>query len=364
MNGRVGRITAVVTKDLRAFSRDTFFVLVTVLGIVFYVVVFHLLPSSVDETVRLGVAGLDLPTPVERLAQDNDQGLAIQTFDDREALRAAVEGVSDEEVVAGISFPDGFGTDVAAGQAVTVEVLLTADVPDGIRTAMTGMVRELAYLVAGEPLPVTQLAQDEVVVGVDRAGDQVSLREQMRPLFAFLVLLVESFALASLVAGELQTRTATALLVTPLRPAELLGAKAIVGTALAFVEATALLVLTGTLQLAPGPLLLAVLLGSVLVTGLGLIAGSLGRDFLGIIGWSMLFMVPLAIPAFSVLFPGTAAAWVTWLPSHGFVAALVGLTAHDLPLADVAGDLLALAAWGAGGLVIGGWALRRRVASL
>ena len=356
-----------VGKDLRLFGRDRFFLLVTVLGIGFYVLVLALLPSTVAETVRLGISGLDLPPGAAALidAGAADQGLAVTVFDDREGLRAAVAGeVDDDPVVAGIAFPDDFLADVRAGAPVRVEVLVTADVPAEIRTGVTGMVRELAYLAAGEPLPITPLAQDEVVVGTDRAGAQVSLREQMRPLFAFMVLLVESFALATLVAGELQTRTATAILVTPLTTAELLVAKAIFGTALAFTEATALLVLTGTLRIAPGPLLLAVLLGSVLVTGVGLVAGSLGRDFLGIIGWSMAFMIPLAVPAFGVLFPGSAATWVTLLPTAGFVDALVGLTALDLTLGEVAGDLLALATWGAVALVVGAWTLRRRVVSL
>jgi ABC-2 type transport system permease protein len=364
-----GRVGALVSKDLRAFSRDRFFVLVSLLGIAFYVLVLYLLPASVDETVGLGITGLDLPPGViEAFGQAGaEEGLALARFDDRDALLAAIAGEGDEDgraLVAGIAFPEGFVGDVRAGEQVTVEVIIGAAVPVEVRGAVSGMVRELAYAVAGEQLPVALPSEDEIIVGIDRAGDQVSLREQMRPLFAFLVLLVETFALATLVAGEIQTRTLTALLVTPLRIPELLTAKTIVGTGLAFTEATLLLALTGSLQMAPGPLLLTLILGSLLVTGVGLVAGSLGRDFLGIIGWSMVFMVPLAIPAFSVLFPGSVATWVTWLPTHGFVAALVGLTAHDLPLADVSGELAGLAAWGLASLVIGTWTLRHRVARL
>lgn len=365
MDGAVRRMSAMVGKDLQAFARDRFFMVVTFLGLAFYIGVLALLPATVEETVSIGVTGLDLPAAASAaLGEGADQGLAVSTFEDSESLRAAVEGDAEETVAAGIVFPADFVADTVAGESVTVEVLVTADVPPEIRTAVTGMVREMAFLAAGEPLPVTRLDANEVVVGTDRVGDQVSIREQMRPLFAFAVLLTESLALATLVAGEIHTRTATALLVTPLRVGELLGAKAVVGTLLAFAELLVLLALTGTLQIAPGPLLLTSLLGAVLVTGVGLIAGSLGQDFLGIIGWSILFLVPMMIPAFTVLFPGSTAAWVTWLPSHGFVAALDGLANQGLSLDAVAGDLASLIAWSIAALGVGWVVLGRRVANL
>lgn len=366
MSGATDRVLAVITKDLRAFSRDTFYVVVTVLGLVFYVIVLYLLPTSVDESVSLGIAGRDIPAPAAAVLAlgAGEQGLDVRVVDSREALREAVLGEAEgEPVAAGVVFPDGFLADVAAGERVAVEVLVTADVPGEVETAVTSMVREIAHLIAGQPLPVTMLDTDQVVIGVDRVGAQTSLRDQMLPMFAFAVLLTESFALASLVAGELHTRTATALLVTPLSVPELLTAKAVVGTLLAFVQTGVLLAVTGGFEPAPGPLLLTLLLGSLLVTGVGLIAGSLGKDFLGIVSWSMLFMVPLAVPAFTVLFPGSAAAWVQALPTHGFVAAMIELT-RGLSLGDVAGDLLALAAWCAVGIAAGMLALRMRVARL
>ena len=53
------------------------------------------------------------------------------------------------------------------------------------------------FLVLGEP-PPTDVIGEPVVLGVDRVGDQVSLREQLRPLLAFFVLMTETFALALL----------------------------------------------------------------------------------------------------------------------------------------------------------------------
>lgn len=359
MSGRLGVIGAIIRKDLVAFSRDRFYVLVTVLGLVTYVAMYWFLPNSVDETIEVGIYW-----PVGTPQFITDQGLELIAFDSTESLQAAVEGEGEVSVPIGLEFPPDFATSVRAGAATTVRVLLTADVPDEYRNAMTSFVRELAYSMAGSALPVTQPATSEVILGEDRAGDQVSLQEKMGPMFVFFVLLIETFALATLVAAEIQARTVTAVLATPVRLSDFLAAKALMGTMLAFVEALLLVALIGVLGISPLVLIITLLLGALLVTGFGLIAGSTGKDFIGIVFWSMVFMIPLAIPSFAVLFPGSAAGWVKLLPSYGLVESIVRATAYGDGLTDLLGPLLLLAGWCAiafaGGLV----ALRRKVASL
>jgi ABC-2 type transport system permease protein len=359
MRDRLGIIGAIIRKDLKAFSRDRFYVLITALGLVTYVAMYWFLPDTVDETLEVGVHWPEGSSPFA-----TDEGLDLITFADAAALQAAVEGKGDTTVPIGLDFPAGFVSSVQAGAPTTVRVLLTADVPDEYRRAMTSFVRELAYSFAGSALPVTQPATSEVILGEDRAGDQVSLQEKMGPMFVFFVLLIETFALATLVAAEIQARTVTAVLATPTRLSDFLAAKAIMGTTLAFVEAMLLVILIGVLGTSPLVLIIALLLGALLVTGFGLIAGSTGKDFIGIVFWSMLFMIPLAIPSFAVLFPGSAAAWVKILPSYGLVESIVGATAYGDGLGDLLGPLLLLAGWClvafAGGLL----ALRRKVAML
>jgi ABC-2 type transport system permease protein len=332
---------------------------VSILGLVAYVALFWLLPASVDETVTVGVHLEGAGPVLAGLGGDTD-GLRLVAFDDSATLEAAVH--ADDEVLGGLDFPSGFLTDVAAGELTTVRVVLTADAPEELRPALAAFVRELAFTVAGSPPPVVLPDLEEAVLGVDRSGAQISLREQLRPLLVFLVLLVEMFALASLVAAEIHQRTITAILVTPARVVDVLAAKSILGTALAFGQALLLLVATGAFVRGLPIVALALLLGSVLVTGVAMVSGSLGRDFIGIVFWSVLFMIPLAIPAVAVLFPGSAAAWVQALPTHGLVRVIVGVTAHGDGWAAVASDLGVLAIWCVAVFAIGVMVLRRRVA--
>ena len=75
------------------------------------------------------------------------------------------------------------------------------------------MVREIAFAAAGSDVPVTLPAEEVIILGEDRAGNQVSLQQNMGPLLIFFILMVETFALAGLVASEIQTRTVTAVLI-------------------------------------------------------------------------------------------------------------------------------------------------------
>lgn len=363
------RVLAIAAKDLRLFARDRFFTLVTALGLAFYAIVFWLLPATVEESVPVGLHLPGLPQQVLESVTDNtDQGFALTVFPSSQALEDAVR--EGEQVVAGLDLPAGF-LDPALGitdaapdpdaATPTVRLLLAGDVPPALRDALSGVVRELALTLTGQPPPVDLPPEEELVLGVNRAGDPVTVREQLRPLLVFFVLLVEMFALASLVASELTQRTITAVLSTPARVVDVLAAKTLVGTGLAFVQAALLAAVTLTLATRPGLVLLALLLGAVLVTGLGLLVGSLGQDFLATVFLSVLFFVPLAIPAFAVLFPGSPAGWVQVLPTAGLAEILTRVAADAAGWGELWPQLAQLAGWGVLAWVIGAAVLRRRV---
>jgi ABC-2 type transport system permease protein len=361
MAGGADAVRAIVAKDLRLFARDRFYAFVSVLGIVAYAALFWALPATVEATIGLGV---HLPGGEALLQGDLDaageEGFDVAVFDSSSALENAV--AEGDDVVAGLDFPEGFLQATMAGEATTVRVLLAGEAPVELRDALTALVREVAFALSGEEPPVTIPDAEEIVLGVDRADDPVPLRDELRPLLIFLVLMVEMFALASLVAVEIAQRTVSAVLVTPARVIDLLAAKGLLGTGLAFSQALLLALVTGALLTAPGVLVVALLLGAVLVTGFGLIAGSIGKDFVAIVFWSVLFFIPLAIPAFSLLFPGSPGLAVRVLPTYGLAEALLRATAHGAGFAETWPHLALLAAWGAAAFVAGAVVLGWRAA--
>jgi ABC-2 type transport system permease protein len=365
-------VLAIVRKDLLEFSRDRLWMILTPFALVMFAVVFWLLPSTVDETITVGVAPESLALVLEGLSGAGDasaEGLRVLPFESEEALAEAVASRTrvplpggEERVAIGLSFPEGFALAMALGRPTTVRVYLDAGVPDEVRSAMTSAVREIAFSVSGATLPVTLPDQEEVVLGVDRAGAQVPLRERMRPMLAFFVLLTESLALASLLATEVGSRTVSALLVTPARVSDVIAAKATTGTVLAFSQAFLLLLVTRSLDQNAAVVLTAVLLGALLMAGVALLAGAAGRDFMGTLFLGMLFLIPLMVPAFSLLFPGSASGFVQALPSYGIVQALVGASTFGQGFGDLAGHFVTGTAWALGVLALGWLVLARRVA--
>jgi ABC-2 type transport system permease protein len=351
----------IVVKDLTAMSRELIFVFMTVLGIVTFVVLYWVLPDSPDDTITLGVRGEGLELAINAMAGESEEGLGIHFFSDTESLRAAVE---NRDVEVGLNFPDGFVADIVSGEQVTVTIFARPNLPPEITTAMSSMVRELAYAMAGYQIPITEPDEETVILGFDRAGEELALRDRMRPLYAFIVLIMEAVALGALIAAEVQRRTIVALLATPTRLADILTAKILVGTSVAFSEAMLVMLLIQGFGPVPGVVIVALLLGAIMVTGVAMIAGSAGKDLVATMLIGIVLLVPLAIPAFSVLIPGTAAPWVRVLPSYSLVQAVVDVSFYDAGWADSVRSLLTLAGWcvvfAAGGVLI----LARRVTRL
>jgi ABC-2 type transport system permease protein len=368
---RLGIIGAIVRKDLVEFSRDRLWMILTPLALVMFAVVFWLLPATVEETITVGITPPALAWALEAMGENESGGLRAVGFDSEEELAAAVAGerrvlIGEREypLAIGLAFAEGFLLRMATGQETAVRVYLDTSVPPEIQGAMTSAVREIAFAVSGAGLPVSELAAEEVVLGTDRAGAQVPLRERMRPMLAFFVLITEALALASLIASEVSSRTVTALLVTPARTADVLAAKGVMGTLLAFSQAFILLLVTRSLDQNVLVLLAAVLLGALLVSGVAMFTGAAGKDFMGTLFYGMLFLIPMMVPAFALLFPGTASAWVQVLPSYGIIQAMVGASVYGQGFAELANYFAVAVLWVVALFTMGWLALQKKVNAL
>jgi len=345
-------IKAIVHKDLREFARDRLWIMLTPLSLVFLVVTFWFLPDSVDETITVGVCPPELASMLTLLETGENlqttgldsRGLDIVTFADEEQLAAAVAGTGAgggvPAVAIGLAFPTNFplalATASVSGQPVTVLVFVDAAVPQVLARAVTSQIRELAFglqaAAAGrnplELLPVTLPDVQQMILGEDRIGDQVPIRAKMMPMLAILILIIEAVALAGLVAVEIEQRTVTAILVTPATSGDFLLAKSVTGAILALSQGVLFLLATGSFGGNWLLVLLLMLLGAVMMSAVGMIAGAAGNDFMTTLFCSLLLSVPLMIPAFSLLIPGSAATWVKFLPSFNLLQGMVDVVGY------------------------------------
>ncbi len=254
---------------------------------------------------------------------------------------------------------------LAGASDLTVTVYTGPGTPDEVREAARALVREAGLQLTGKQLPVTFPTEREIVLGEDRAGRQIPLRARIRPLFAFMILLMETFSMASLISNEVLHRTVTAILVTPTRLADVLLAKTIFGTGLALTQGVVVLAFVGAFTAENWLLLLITMtLGAVIFTAVAMIIGAAGKDFLGQIFYAVLFTIPLIIPAFAVLFPGSAAPWVRIIPPYPIISVLVDTVIYERGFAQTWPSLAFAVAWTAALYAVGLVTLRRKVASL
>ena len=344
-------IGALISKDFSLFFKNRFFALMTALGIVFYLAIYFLMPSSVDETLVIGLYAPVMP-PAFELTEE--EGLEFQMAESEAALK---EAVIEGEYLAGIALPADIMDRFASGQKPRVNVYFASSVPEELKDGVVVLIEELAYQETGLGFE----ASEPEILGPDMMGMQIPPRDRMRPLFAIFIMLFEIFGLAVLISEEVERRTIQALLVTPMTLKDLFAAKGAVGMTLAFGQAVLFMGIVGGMSQQPLIILATLLLGGVLVTGVGFLLAALGKDMMSVMGWFVIALVILVIPSFGVVFPGTVSGWAKVIPSYYLVDTVHRVSNFGAGWGDIGYNLLILLGFAVALVWIGIIALRRKL---
>jgi len=349
MNLRI--IGALISKDFALFFRNRFFALVTVLGIVAYTIVYFVMPSSVDESLKIGLYAPVMPPVFEQL---QEEGLEIEVVESDEALR---EAVTEGQYMAGVALPADIMEKLLLGQKTQITLYFASDTPEEIKDAVGVVIRELAYLQIGQPLAIEV---SEEILGPDMIGMQIPPRDRLRPLFAIFIIMTETLGLATLISEEVEQRTIQALLVTPMRVKELFAAKGTIGVGLAFGQAVLFMAIVGGISSQPLIILTALLLGAVLATATAFLIASVAKDLMSVTAWSIPVLIILIIPSIGILLPGTLTGWVEVIPSYYLVDTVHQAANFGAGWGDVWRNLLVLLGFNLAIVWIGVIALRRK----
>jgi hypothetical protein len=350
MNGRTVR--ALLKKDTALFLSNRFYMLMTIVGLVFYIGMYFILPQTVDETLKLAAYA---PVPPPAFAQLTDEsGMEIKLFDTEDALKQAVlEG----EYTAGIALPADIMAVWASGGQPTIAIYYPSSSPTEVADAIAALVKELAYAQTGQALAFNVNAE---VLGPDMLGSPVPLRDRMVPMMAIFILLLEIMSLASLITVEIEQGTARALLATPMGIGDLFTAKGILGGVLAMAQVIIFMLLVGGFSHQPLLMLVTLLAGSLFAIGTGFLVASLARDVMAVTGISLVIFVVLAIPGFGSLIPGMLSGWAKAIPSYYLTDTINRIANYGAGWGDVALNLAIVSGIAALFLGLGMIALRRR----
>lgn len=332
-----GVIKALVAKDFALFFRNRFYTLITILGIFIYLIVYFVMPPSVDENLEIGLYAPVVPPVFEVIQQG--EGIEFEIYDSEEALK---EAITDGVHAAGVVLPADIMEKFASGLKPVVTLYFSTDAPDEIKDIVETMIRELAYLQTGQTLAIEVSAE---ILGPDLLGEQIPIRDRMRIMLAIILIMLEMMGLASLISEEVEHDTIRALLVTPMSIRDFFAAKLIMGTSLAFIQGALFMAIVGGLGNQPFIVLFALLLGSVLFTGSGFLIASVSKDMLSSMGWGITLLLIFSIPAFGVIFPGTVTGWAKAIPTYYLTNTLHQASNFNAGWGDIWTDLLILLAF-------------------
>lgn len=345
-------IKTLVAKELKLFMKNRFFAVITVLGMFFYLLVYFLMPKTVNETLKLGIYAPTIPPILE---QFQGEGLKLDSFDSEEKLKNAV---LQGKVSAGIAFPVDFMKIIATGERPTLKLFILSNLPSEVKSAVELMLNELILMQTGHPLSV-EVKQE--ILGYDMLGKQIPPRKLIIPLLAFILILTEGWGLATLIAEEIEKKTIQALLVTPITIRDIFIAKGITGTALAFIQVTFFLIITGGLSKEPLLILTTLMMGAIMITGFSFLIGSVAKDFMSVLGWGIIMFFGMSFPSFNILFPGAIITdWIKLIPSYYLVETIYRVINYGYGWKEVWLYLIYILAFSIGLLLLGTLSLRRR----
>ncbi len=350
MNWRV--VGALLKKDTVLFRSDRFYFFITVIGIIFYIAVYFLMPSRVNEKLKLAIFAPVLPPAFEQLAAS--EGIDAGFFHDVDGLKQAV---LDGDYEVAVALPADIMDVWSAGGKPAVTIFYASAATPEITRAVGTLVEDLSYVQTGRAL---NFDTTEEILGRDMLGEQVAMRDRMRPLLVVFILLTEIMSLASLISVEIEQGTAAALLVTPMRVKELFAAKGILGLGLALGQAVLFMAFVGGFDHQPLVMLLTLLLGSLMAVGIGFLLASVTSGMMGITGWGMLLLIILAIPGFGGVIPGLLSHWARVIPSYYLSDTVIRVANYGAGWSEVWINLAVLAGFTVVVLLAGMAALGRR----
>ena len=346
-------IKLLVIKDFVLFFRDKFFGVMTVFGIVFYLFVYFIMPNTVKETIEIGLYAPQAPIMFNKKLEV--EGLIIRHVQTEEELTQAV---IDKDLHIGISIPGDIQKSVISDKKPQIVVYYSSDLPDEITEIYTILIGEMINQMSGFKLDINAV---NIVLGPDMGGKQIPYKDRLIPLLAFMIIVTETFGLANLITSELETGTIQALLTTPMKVIDLFVGKGFTGVFLVFSPAILLMIVTGSLTQNILLIILTLLLGSIMVTGIAFFIASISKDMMSVIGWGILLMIVLFIPAVSIIFPGPVSGWIKVIPSFFLVDILYRAVNFNVGWSGNLNNILALIGLNIVFVFIGIISLKRKV---
>ncbi len=356
------RIRAIFRKDMRDAMRDSRVLTAVLTPLLIGLLYSFIFPDNVAPKVKVGIVS---PSSTQLTKVITDQvgtsaRLTFVTFTDPAQLEQQVQ---KGKLDVGLVLPAGFDAAVRAGSASALTVLE----PSLPRTGgdYVGAVVDRSVQAMARRAPAAQIVRRTLPPerGSSAAALDVLGARKVFVLVAIIMLLamIAVYAVPAVLIEETEKKTMEALTLIA-STADVIAAKALFGVALSAVSVPLLLAITRGRPRDVVVLLIAVVLSSVVLVGIGLLIGGLLKTQQQMNTWSGLFLLPLLAPAFTLGLPtpdvvNQVLAFLPTVYTYRLIAnAFAGQTLY--PNAWL--SYLVLVAWGVAAYGVLWWRLSRQ----
>ncbi len=330
------RILHLLAKDLRTGPRSPVFLFVVGMPVLMTFLMQAVFLTLLDPQPRLGIADLGRSQITANfLALDS---MEVTVAPDAATVRRLVE---HNDVDAGLVLGPGFDDAVRAGERPALEFFAAGESLAANRLLLALATMDEIRRVEGRPAPVRIVVNDDIG-GADPEGGKTDSRntlpiaQRLVPLLVMYVLvMVGIFFTAFMLVQERERHTLDALLVTPVKIAELLLAKALLSFILVSTMSYLTLLLNGALTAQPLPLLVSLAVAGVFCIEIGLLYGSLAGSAKTLYMLVKTLNIFIVTPVVFYLFPS----WPRWIaqlfPTYWVIDPVYRVTLTGASLADV-----------------------------
>jgi len=359
------RIHAIYRKDLRDALRDSRLIIAILMPLLIGLLYSVMFNDETKPTAKLGVvasASTQLPAAIQAATQAAMQ-LKVQSFADQAALTRQVR---DKKVDVGLIVPVGFDKALKGGASPKLTVILPASPSFGGDYAAAILVRVTQSLAGQAPAATIARVMLPATAGTSDSAFAALGARKIFVLVAVLLLLamIAVYALPAVLTEEREKQTIEALTLIA-SGAEVIVAKSLFGLTYCVISVPLMLAVTRVMPADVALFVVAIVLTSVTLVGLGLLLGGLMRTQTQLNTWSSVALIPLLVPAIVVglPLPSWAEAIISVIPTAQTmrlgVNALAGRQLFGAEWLSVA----IILAWAVAGYGLVWWRLARKEAA-
>ena len=341
----LSRVFKVLAKDVRMSPRNGSFYMALAMPVLFTLLIQGVFGSLFDPDPRLGIVDYgdsELTASVQEL-----DGMEVSIFEDEDLMKELVES---NDLDGGIVLPVGFDEDLRAGDRPEMGFWLGGESLASNRLVLSVTAIDLIREVEGAEAPITVV---ENVIGDE---DAVPLSDRLTSFVVFYALIIGALYVPAMgLVEEREAGTLSAILVSPVKLAEVFWAKGIFGVVLGAILVVVSLALNGAWEAMSLGLVLAIVLGAIMSMLIGLIYAALSKDatqlYTFVKGFGIFLMAPVAWHIWPDLPQWVARIFPTyWFINPIYELSILGKTLSDVWVdlaigAGVAVLLAAVAAW-------------------